>query len=76
MFWKNAIWENNEVKFLSPEPCLNMTHMCIILKKQEVSGALGVCLLNLQIVWEKLKSLTRPHDKRDVILWKEVPYSV
>ena len=33
--------------------------------KQEDGDHLGVCVLNLQIVSEKLKSLTRPRDKRN-----------
>ena len=41
--------------------------------KQEVSDDLSVFVLNLKIVSEKSKALTRPRDKRDVTLWKEAP---
>ena len=47
---------------------------CTATGKQEVSDDLSVFVLNLKIVSEKSKALTRPRDKRDVTLWKEAPY--
>ena len=47
-----------------------------MVKKQKVGDDLGVCVLNLQIMYEKSKSLTRPCDKRDMWLYGRKPFTV
>ena len=42
--------------------------------EQEVSEDLSVCVLNLQIVQGKSKSLNRSCNKKDFTLWKEAHY--
>ena len=42
--------------------------------KQEVRDDLDVCVLNLQIRQEKLISLTRLSNKKDLTIWKEATY--
>ena len=45
-----------------------------LFQERKVDDDLGVCVLSLQIVLEKSKSLVRPRDKKDLTLWKEAPY--
>lgn len=39
----------------------------------KAGGDLGVSFLNLQIIQQNSKPLTRPRDKSEVALWKEAP---
>ena len=40
----------------------------------KVGDNLGLYFLNLQILSENSKPLTRPLDKREMASWKEAPY--
>ena len=52
----------------------NFSDQSFFQERKQVDDYLGVCVLSLQFVLEKSKSLVRPRDKKDLTLWKEAPY--